>query len=212
MVRCPNCGQETEGDSCQWCHYPILKGKPARQRKSYPIIFGRPFKRPRSEGAPPREAEEARKANRLAKEQARKEAEEAKKAKKLEKERAKRADELKKASLEAAPAEIENEQGPEAEKTEAPAEEAAPQLYEGVTELIFPAPVNIDQLRKVEEQLKKSKEIKLLWSGGSEERAAIAVSTPRPMPLIDILQQMSEVSMAAKGEKEKKITVTLKAP
>ena len=27
MVRCPNCGQKTRGDYCQWCNYPILKGK-----------------------------------------------------------------------------------------------------------------------------------------------------------------------------------------
>jgi len=26
MVRCPNCGQKTSGDYCQWCKYPILRG------------------------------------------------------------------------------------------------------------------------------------------------------------------------------------------
>ena len=30
MVRCPNCGQKTDNDECQWCHYPILKGHPKR--------------------------------------------------------------------------------------------------------------------------------------------------------------------------------------
>ena len=26
MVRCPNCGQKTEGEHCQWCGYPVLGG------------------------------------------------------------------------------------------------------------------------------------------------------------------------------------------
>ena len=26
MVRCPNCGQKTEGDYCRWCGYPVLGG------------------------------------------------------------------------------------------------------------------------------------------------------------------------------------------
>jgi len=26
MVRCPNCGQTTSGDYCQWCGYPVLAG------------------------------------------------------------------------------------------------------------------------------------------------------------------------------------------
>ena len=34
MVRCPNCGQKTSGDYCQWCNYPILKGGPIRPQKS----------------------------------------------------------------------------------------------------------------------------------------------------------------------------------
>ena len=33
MVRCPNCGQNTSGDYCQWCKYPVLGGRPARRRK-----------------------------------------------------------------------------------------------------------------------------------------------------------------------------------
>ncbi len=32
MVRCPNCGQKTSGDYCQWCKYPILRRSPARRR------------------------------------------------------------------------------------------------------------------------------------------------------------------------------------
>jgi len=32
-MECPNCGQKTAGDFCQWCGYPIMKGKPVRKQK-----------------------------------------------------------------------------------------------------------------------------------------------------------------------------------
>ncbi|MBM2825752.1 MAG: hypothetical protein HW402_1416, partial [Dehalococcoidales bacterium] len=31
MAQCPNCGQETKGDFCEWCGYPLVKGRPARK-------------------------------------------------------------------------------------------------------------------------------------------------------------------------------------
>ena len=34
MVRCPNCGQETSGGDCQWCNYPILKGRQEEARRA----------------------------------------------------------------------------------------------------------------------------------------------------------------------------------
>ena len=34
MFRCPNCGLKASGDYCQWCHYPVLRGKPTRGRKA----------------------------------------------------------------------------------------------------------------------------------------------------------------------------------
>ena len=34
MVRCPNCGQKTSGDYCQWCNYPILKRRVKRRQKT----------------------------------------------------------------------------------------------------------------------------------------------------------------------------------
>ena len=223
MVKCPNCGQDTESDPCQWCNHHISKDNPENKRKSYPIILGRPLKRGKTGGQTKKKTEESKEAKKLAKEQAKKEKEKAKKAKQLAKERAKKqTEEAKKAEqLEKEQAEkkaeettpetkapVENEQV-EAEKAQAAAEEA-PELYEGVTELIFPSPVNLEQIRKFEEQLKKIKEISLLWSGGSEEGAAIAIKTPKPMPLIAFLQKMPVVEEAAKGGKDKKITVTLK--
>jgi len=61
MARCPNCGQKTRGDYCQWCNYPILKGRPTRRRKA--------------------EKRAKREAELEAKEKAKREAEEARKAK-----------------------------------------------------------------------------------------------------------------------------------
>lgn len=34
MVRCPNCGQKTSGDYCQYCNYPILRARRIRHRRA----------------------------------------------------------------------------------------------------------------------------------------------------------------------------------
>lgn len=50
MVRCPNCGQITEGDYCRWCGYPVvgggrreagvaLKERPSPGKYVLPIVF-----------------------------------------------------------------------------------------------------------------------------------------------------------------------------
>ena len=31
MIQCPNCDQETSGDYCQWCKYPILSEVPLQK-------------------------------------------------------------------------------------------------------------------------------------------------------------------------------------
>ncbi len=33
MAKCPNCGQKTRGDYCQYCNYPILRGRRVRPRR-----------------------------------------------------------------------------------------------------------------------------------------------------------------------------------
>ena len=82
MPKCPNCGQRTKGDFCQWCGYPIMKGDSAAKKAEK-----------EAKEREKREADEARKA----KEAARKAEREAKQA---AKEREKReADEAGKASL-----------------------------------------------------------------------------------------------------------------
>jgi hypothetical protein len=68
---CPNCGQETTDDFCQWCGYPLMKGRPVRRQKA----------KKEAEEKVKREAEEAKKAKRVegVKEKGKKEAKEAKK-------------------------------------------------------------------------------------------------------------------------------------
>ena len=34
MAKCPNCGQETTGDYCQWCKYPMVKDVPEKPTKA----------------------------------------------------------------------------------------------------------------------------------------------------------------------------------
>jgi len=54
MVRCPNCGQKTSGGNCQWCKYPILKG---RQREAE-VAAREKVKRAAEEAREAKEAEE----------------------------------------------------------------------------------------------------------------------------------------------------------
>jgi len=93
MARCPNCGQKTRGDYCQWCNYPILKGHPVRRRKAKRLAKKQAELEAKEKAK--REAEEAKKAKEAerlakkqaeleAKEKAKREAEEAKKAKEAE--------------------------------------------------------------------------------------------------------------------------------
>jgi len=72
VFRCPNCGLKTSGDYCQYCNYPILRGRRTRRRKV----------RKQAE----KEAELA------AKEKAKREAEEARKAEEAQKQAEKEAE------------------------------------------------------------------------------------------------------------------------
>ncbi len=72
MVRCPNCGQKTRGNYCQWCNYPILRRGPVRRRKA--------------------EEQAKKEAELAAKEKTKREAEEAKRAKEAEEQAKKEAE------------------------------------------------------------------------------------------------------------------------
>ena len=38
MVKCPNCGQRSIGTDCQWCGYPLMKGRPLRGKEAELIL------------------------------------------------------------------------------------------------------------------------------------------------------------------------------
>ena len=161
MVRCRNCGQETSGNYCQWCHYPILKGRAIGHRQT--------------------EKRERKEAELAAKEQAKREAEEARKAKEAE-EKAKR----------------------EAEET------VGAELYQGTVKLTIVSPVDLDQMRKLEEYLCQVQDLRLVLVGGSrDEGTMIIVSAAKPIPLIDALRDIPLVEQVVK--KGKKIEIVLKA-
>lgn len=223
MFTCPNCGQKTEGDSCQWCHYPILKGKPVKQHKSYPIIMGRPLRqrKGKADGQAAIKTEEIKKAKQLAKEEA-KEAKqiakeqaerEAKEAKLLAEERVKKeAEEIVEATIKAS--EQDKIEVRKVEKDEPPVIKTNSELCEGVVELVFPPPVNLNQVKQVEESLKQIEYLRLLRSGGSaEEGAVIAISVQKLFLLNSILNEMPLVDEVVEVEKmRQKLTVRLKAP
>ena len=89
MVRCPNCGRKTSGDNCQWCKYPILKGR----QKEAVVAAREKIKREAEEARKAKEAEKQAKKETVvaAREKAKQEVEEAKKAKEAEKQAKKEA-------------------------------------------------------------------------------------------------------------------------
>jgi len=42
MVRCPNCDQETSGDYCQWCKYPLSSGIPWQEEVIMDKVVAKP--------------------------------------------------------------------------------------------------------------------------------------------------------------------------
>jgi len=42
MVRCPNCDQETSGDYCEWCKYPISSSLPWQEEVTMDKIVVKP--------------------------------------------------------------------------------------------------------------------------------------------------------------------------
>ncbi len=223
MVRCPNCGQKTKGDFCQWCGYPIMRGRPVR---------GQGAKRKAEEKAK-KEAERAKgrarlvrgqRAEREAKEKAKKEAElEAKEKAKKEaeekaKKEAKRAEERARKEAELAAkerAKREAEEAKEAKRAEEKAKEAVEPavgagLYEGVMELTIVPPIDLGQMENLEKDLRQVENLRLVLVGGSvDEGNKIVISAEKPIPLLRILGEMPAVEQVVR--KGDKIQVTLKA-
>lgn len=147
-----------------------------------------------------RKAEEAKakkEAERQAKEQAGRDAEEAKERAKREAEEAKRVEE--------AEAKAKKEAGQPAKEQAVSAE-----LYEGMVNLVIASPVDLGQMRRLEEYLCQVQDLRLVVVGGSvDEGTKIVVSAEKPIPLIDIIRKMPPIEQVVKKGKE--IQVMLKA-
>ena len=89
MVRCPNCGQKTSGVNCQWCKYPILKGR----QKQAVVAAREKAKREAEEARQAKEADKQAKKQAVvaAREKVKREAEEARQAKEADKQAEKEA-------------------------------------------------------------------------------------------------------------------------
>ena len=223
MVKCPNCGQKTDGDYCQWCGSPIpRRGSVVRRRTA---------------GAK-KEVEEIEKrarkeAERLIKEQAKKEAKEEKKtreaearakkeAKEAEKRARKEAEQLakeqtkKEAEEEKRTREAEARAKKEAEEAEKGARKEAEKVaqdigsatYKGDFQLVFVSPLGFKQVKQFAERLESIEDLKVLWTGGSvDEGTIIGVSVQKPTPLVRILSEIPGVEKV--DTKDGKIVIML---
>ena len=70
-------------------------------------------------------------------------------------------------------------------------EVAGLELYEGMVQLKIVAPVDLGQVRKLQEHLHQVQDLDLVLVGGSvNEGTVIVVSVARPIPLINILREI----------------------
>jgi hypothetical protein len=179
------------------------------------------------------QAEEARKfregqakarleAKLAAKEKAEQEAAEARERKRREAEEAKRAKDAKaKARLEAelvAGEEAKQEVAGVEERKRRDAEEvgikaglaADTDLYEGNVTLTIMSPLDLGQMRKLEECLRQAENLQPVLVGGSEDETGIViVSVQKPTPLISVLKAMPPVERVVK--ENVKILIVLKS-
>ena len=181
MAKCSNCGQKTEGDFCQWCGYPVMKGGQGDKVK--------PKGKPEGVKSVKRAEARAKKvAEREAKERAKREAEGARKAKRPE---------------------AKANRVPEKETEVETGEAVGDGFYQGVVKLILVLPIALSQMRKLEEALHQVEGLHLEVIGGSVEGGSgIIISAENPIPLIDILKGMPSVAEAVKQGQD--IRVVLK--
>ena len=193
MPSCPNCGQETSGDSCLWCGYPIMKGDPVT-RKGAKKEAEKAKEQTKMET---KEAKKSQKAEALAKKKAEQQTKErAKREAKREAEEAKKAEALAKKEAE--------------QQTEERAKETGAELYQGIVKLTILPPVDSGQVSKLEEHLSQVTDLRLILVGGSAtEGTEIVVSAENPIPLMEILKEMPPVAQVTK--KGKATQITLKA-
>ena len=186
MFSCPNCGQETSGDSCLWCGYPIMKAKTLNPKGADK----------EGEGTKERTKMKTEEANK-AKSEAKEAKEQAKRASKEAKKEKKAAEEAKKTAA--------KEAKEEAKKT---GKETSSELYKGTIKLTIMPPVDLGQVRKLEEHLSQIKDLSVVLIGGSTaEGNEIIISAENPIPLMDVLQEMPPVAQVNKKGKTTQITL-----
>ena len=186
MVKCSNCGRKTKGDFCQWCGYPLMRGRPVRKQNTK------------------KEAELA------AKEKAKREAEEAKKAEQAEAKAKKEAELAAKEKAKREAEEAKERAKREAEEAKKAKQALRAELYEGMVKLVVVPPIDLGQMEKLEKDLRQVEDLRLVLVGGSvDEGSQIVVSAGKPIPLIDILREMPPVEQVVKKGNE--IQITLKA-
>jgi ATPase subunit of ABC transporter with duplicated ATPase domains len=204
MSKCPNCGQNSEGDFCQWCGYPILSDSQIDKERA---------KREAQEAKKAKEAERQakKKAEQEAREKAKREAQEAKQAKEAERQTQKKAEQearerAKREAQEAKQAEEAERQTQKKAKGNIKTEKDLIKeskynaLYEGIVRIVVPQ-ANLDQVKIVEDYLLQIKKIRLLLIGGSKEGGSeFIVSADKPVPLISLLERMkSSEEVVMKG-------------
>lgn len=139
------------------------------------------------------EAKAKKEAEQAAKETAKREAEEAKSAKEAEAKAKKEAERAAKGTVKG-----EDEEAVSAE------------FYQGIVKLTIAPPIDLGQVRKLEEYLSQVQDLRLVLIGGSvDEGTEITVSAENPVPLMDVLREIPTVEQVVK--KGKKIQITLKA-
>jgi len=88
---------------------------------------------------------------------------------------------------------------------------AGTELYEGTVTLTIMPPIDLDQMRELEECLRRAESLRLVLVGGSiDEGGMIVLSVERPTPLIDVLRAMPPVEQVVK--EDMKLMVRLKSP
>lgn len=177
---CSNCGQETSGNFCQWCGYPLMGSRPVKKQAQ-------------------REAKEA-------KEQTQKEAEAAVqvKAKKEAKEKAKK--EVKKAKGRAREAKLAEE---EVEEEVGPAVMAKLYKGMVELTVMPPIDlVQLENLEKALRQVENLRLVLVGGSAGKGSR--IVVSAEEPIPLLGILREMPAVGGVVRRGGEIQVTLKAK--
>ena len=84
------------------------------------------------------------------------------------------------------------------------------ELYKGVVTLSIMPPVDLGQIKSLEESLQQAPDLRLVLVGGSPANGTeMVISAENPIPLMDILTGMPPVAQVTK--KGKNIQVTLKS-